>query len=98
VHNDINIVWEELRDMPTVAERIIKFLNSRSWDEVQIFGVTDRSQVIMEETNVITKRQLVHNAQGLCNNVTKEGREFRKRFKFIFQKGLPSFWEEKMHY
>jgi len=57
-------------------------------------GVTDRTMLVMEATKVLTKKQLTKNAQGFNNSVVKGGRTFRKRFKLLIKKGIPTFWGE----
>ena len=76
-------------DKPLVVDNVIKLLNSRSWDDLKTIGINDRTTLIMDATRVLTKKQLVQNAQTLCNEIFKGGWLFRNKFRSIIQKGMP---------
>jgi hypothetical protein len=65
VQQSIDKIWTELGDKPLVVDNLIKFLNTISWDELKTLGVNERTTLIMDATRVLTKKQLVQNAQ-LC--------------------------------
>jgi hypothetical protein len=83
-----------LGDKLLVVDNIIKFLNTRYWDDLKTLGVNDRTTLIMDSTRLLRKKQLVHKAQNLCNEISKGGLLFRNKFRSIIQKGIPSFWDE----
>jgi molecular chaperone DnaK (HSP70) len=49
----------ELRDMPTQANEIIKFLNSKTREELEELKIEDRTETILEVKRVLTKRGLM---------------------------------------
>jgi len=62
-----------LGDKALVVDNLIKLLNTRYWDELKTLGVNDKTALIMDATRVLTKKQLVQNAQTLCNEIFKGG-------------------------
>ena len=49
----------ELGDMPTQANEIIKFLNSKTREELEEMKIEDRTETILEVKRVFTKRGLM---------------------------------------
>jgi hypothetical protein len=49
----------ELGDMPTQANEIIKFLNSKTREELEELKIEDRTETILEVKRVLTKRGLM---------------------------------------
>jgi hypothetical protein len=49
----------ELGEMPTEANEIIKFLNSKSKEELEALQIKDRTETILEFKRVLTKRGLM---------------------------------------
>jgi hypothetical protein len=48
-----------LRDRPTKANDIIKFLNSKTREELEEMKIEDRTETILEVKRVLTKRGLM---------------------------------------
>jgi len=49
----------ELGDRPTHANDIIKFLNSKTREELEEMKIEDRTETILEVKRVLTKRSLM---------------------------------------
>jgi hypothetical protein len=49
----------ELGDMPSEAAEIIKFLNSKTREELEDLKIEDRTETILEVKRVLTKRGLM---------------------------------------
>jgi hypothetical protein len=49
----------ELGDMPTQANEIIRFLNSKNREELEELKIEDRTETIIEVKRVLTKRSLM---------------------------------------
>ena len=49
----------ELGDMPTQANEIIRFLNSKTREELEELKIEDRAETILEVKRVLTKRSLM---------------------------------------
>lgn len=56
---DIDLIQKQLNGKPNIATKVIKFLNSRSWNELKALGIVDRTSIIIDVQKVITKRNLV---------------------------------------
>ena len=91
VQRHIEEASNELGDKPIMVDRVIAYLNSRTWKDLHTLGVRDKTSTILEASKVHTKRNLIQKAQASCNIVTKNGRIFRAKFKYIFELGIPSF-------
>jgi hypothetical protein len=55
----IEKIREELGEMPTEATEIIKFLNSKTREELEDLKIEDRTETILEVKRVLTKRGLM---------------------------------------
>ena len=49
----------ELGDMPTQANEIIRFLNSKTREELEELKIEDRTEATLEVKRVLTKRGLM---------------------------------------
>jgi hypothetical protein len=49
----------ELGDIPTQANEIIRFLNSKTREELEELKIEDRTETILEVKRVLTKRSLI---------------------------------------
>jgi hypothetical protein len=49
----------ELGDKPTKANEIIKFLNSKTREELEELKIEDRTKTILEDKRVLTKRRIM---------------------------------------
>jgi hypothetical protein len=54
----------ELGEMPTEATEIIKFLNSKTREELEELKIEDRTETILEVKRVLTKRILMIQLEG----------------------------------
>ena len=52
-------IRSELGDMPTQANDIIRFLNSKTREELEELKIEDRTEMILEVKRVLTKRGLM---------------------------------------
>jgi hypothetical protein len=55
---DIEKIRGDLGEMPTEATEIIKFLNSKTREELEDLKIEDRTKTILEVKRVLTKRGL----------------------------------------
>jgi len=55
----IKNIRSELGEMPTQANEIIKFLNSKTMEEMEALKIEDRTETILEVKTVLTKRGLM---------------------------------------
>ena len=55
----IKKIRAELGEMPTKAAKIIKFLNSKTREELEDLKIEDRTETILEVKRVLTKRGLM---------------------------------------
>lgn len=92
VQRHIEEASNELGDKPIMVDRVIAYLNSRTWKYLHTLGVRDRTETILEASKVHTKRNLIQKSQASRNTVTKNGRIFRAKFKYIFELGIQYFW------
>jgi hypothetical protein len=80
----------ELGDMPAQANEIIRFLNSKTREELEELKIEDRTETILEVKRVLTKRglmlQLEENIQVMDQGVQK----FFHKIDALQRKGLPS--------
>jgi chromosome segregation ATPase len=56
---DVEKIRTTLGDMPTQANEIIRFLNSKTQEELQELKIEDRTETILEVKRVLTKRGLM---------------------------------------
>jgi hypothetical protein len=55
----IEKIRSELGEMPIEANEIIKFLNSKTREELEDLRIEDRTETILEVKRVLTKRGLI---------------------------------------
>ena len=58
-----------------------------------IFGVIDRSAIIVSTKKVIGKHNQVKDVQNKVDIILKKVENFKSRFTELSKKGIPSFWE-----
>ena len=88
----ITNIKQELGDMPTIANHIIKFLNSKNRYELDEFGVEEKIETILEVRKVLTKRNLIVQLEEKCHNLEIVVNRFFNRTEPLTQKGLPSLF------
>ena len=79
----------ELGEMPTEATKIIKFLNSKTREELEDLKIEDRTEKIIEVRRVLTKRNLMLQLEKKCYNLEAGIQKFHKKFNGLNKKELP---------
>ena len=82
-------------DKPIRAQRAMNFLNSQSKLQLQFFGIQDREQLIVRAKKYIVKETLAKEVLMEANFLKARADQFKSAFKFLFDNGLPSFWNEE---
>ena len=82
-------------DKPIQAQRAINFLNSQSKMQLLFVGIQDRADLIMEEKKYIVKESLAKEVLVKPSFLKARVDQFKQAFKFLFDNGLPSFWNEE---
>lgn len=86
----ISTTNEELADMPTTTNKIIKFLNSRSRYELEELGIAERIETILQVKKVLTKKSLNVQLEEKCQNLELTVNRFFNKMQPLHQKCLPS--------
>jgi hypothetical protein len=85
----IDKIKGELGERPTEANKIIRFLNSKTREEIEALEIEDRTKTILEVKKVLTKRglmlQLEERAQAMDIGVQR----FFSKMDLLHKKGLP---------
>ena len=89
-----NLILEKLNDKPQIVNNVIKCINSKYWNELKSLGVHDCSSIIMEASKVLTKINLVQQAQAKCNQILQGSELFMDRYKKLVNLGLTSCWNK----
>jgi hypothetical protein len=85
----INKIKGELGEMPTKANEIIKFLNSKTREELEDLKVEDRTETILEVKRVLTKRGLMLQLEEKAQNMDIRVQRFFNNIEVLQKKGLP---------
>lgn len=88
----ISIINIELGDMPTTANNIIKFINSKNRYELDDLGVDDKKETILEVKKVLTKKDLIVCLTEKCQSLEVEVYRFFTRIEALTKKVLPSLF------
>lgn len=88
----ISATNEEVGDMPTTTNRIIKILNSRNRYDLEELGVADRTKNILHVKKVLTKKNLSLQLEEKCQNLELTLNRFFNRIEPLNQKRLPSLF------
>lgn len=56
-------------------------------------GVNDRFGIILRARRIIEKHNLMKTVKDKAKHVMEEVQQFQKKLQVIFDKGLPSFWD-----
>jgi hypothetical protein len=86
----IDRIKGELGEMPTEANEIIKFLNSKTKDELESLEIEDRTETILEVKKVLTKRGLMLQLEERAQNMDIRVQRFFSKIDALQKKGLPS--------
>ena len=88
-------VKEDLNRKPVdTARNTIHFLNTLSEEELRTMGIKDRIAVITWARKVVVKHQHIETVQAKIDIMLHQVKTFKGSFVSLFQKRLPSFWEE----
>jgi hypothetical protein len=80
----------ELGEMPTEANEIIRFVNSKTKDELESLEIEDRIEIILEVKKVMTKRGLILQLEERAQNMDIGVQRFFSKIDALQKKGLPS--------
>ena len=76
------------------TKNTINFLNTLSEEELRTIGIKDKTRVITWARKVVGKHQLIEIVQAKIDIMLHQIKTFKASFVPLFQKGMPSFWEE----
>jgi oligoendopeptidase F len=86
---DIEKIRSELGEMPTQANEIIKFLNSKTREELEELRIEDRIETILEVKRVLTKRGLMLHLKEKVQTMDPGVQRFFSKIEALQKKGLP---------
>jgi hypothetical protein len=66
--------------------------------DLQTIGVKDKTALIIWARRIIAKHNLLKSVQNKAMQMEHNIQEFKDTFEQLFVKGLPPFWDEKVHY
>jgi hypothetical protein len=81
-----------------VDKNVIKFCNSKTWNQLNSLGVNDYTSLIMDATKVLTKNNFFKQAQNKCSSIKRSIEIFMKRYKELVQMRLPSCWDKNENF
>jgi hypothetical protein len=79
----------ELGDRPTQENEIIKFLNSKTREELEELKIEDRTETILEVKRVLTKRGLLLQLEEKVQIMDQGVHKFFSKIETLQKKGLP---------
>jgi hypothetical protein len=85
----IEKIRAELGEMPTEATEIIKFLNSKTREELEDLRIEDRMETILEVKRVLTKRGLMLQLEEKVQTMDAGVQRFFSKIEALQKKGLP---------
>jgi hypothetical protein len=85
----IEKIRAELGEMPTEATEIIKFLNSKTREELEELKIEDRTETILEVKRVLTKRGLMLQLEEKVQTMDAGIQRFFSKIEALQKKGLP---------
>jgi chromosome segregation ATPase len=85
----IEKIRSELGEMPTQANEIIKFLNSKTKEELEELRIEDRTETIFEVKRVLTKRGLMLQLEEKVQAMDLGVQRFFSKIEALQKKGLP---------
>jgi hypothetical protein len=86
----IEKIRSELGKMPTEANEIIKFLNSKTREELEELRIEDRMEIILEVKRVLNKRALMLQLEEKVQAIDPGVQRFFNNIEDLQKKGLPS--------
>jgi hypothetical protein len=88
----IDMIKGELEEMPTEAHQIIKFLNSKSKEELEALQIEDMTETILEVKRVLTKKGLILQLEERVQAMDVVVQRFFSKNEALQKKGLPSLF------
>jgi hypothetical protein len=85
----IDRIKGELGEMPTEANEIIRFLNSKTKEEIENLKIEDRTKTILEVKRVLNKRGLMLKLEEKSQNMDIRIQRFFSKIDVLQKKGLP---------
>jgi hypothetical protein len=85
----IDKIKGELGEMPTEANEIIRFLNSKTKEEMENLKIEDRTETILEVKRVLTKRGLMLQLEEKSQIMDIGVQRFFSKIDVLQKKGLP---------
>jgi hypothetical protein len=82
-------IRNELGDMPAQANEIIRFLNSKTREELEELKIEDRTEAILEVKRVLTKRGLMLQLEEKIQIMDQGVQRFFHKIDALTRKGLP---------
>ena len=79
----------ELGDMPAQANEIVRFLNSKTREELEELKIEDRTETILEVKRVMTKRGLMLQLEEKIQVMDQGVQKFFHKIDALQRKGLP---------
>ena len=93
--SNVDLVQEMMGDKPTQAQKAVNFLNSQSKMQLQFSGIQDRAELIVHAKKYIVKETLANEVLMKEKFLKARIDQFRHAFKYLFDNGLLSFWNEE---
>jgi hypothetical protein len=84
----IEKIRAELGEMPTEVAEIIKFLNSKTREELEELKIEDRTETILEFKRVLTKRGLMIQLEEKVHTMDAGVQRFFTKIEALQKKGL----------
>jgi hypothetical protein len=78
-----------LGDRPTQANDIIKFLNSKTREELEELKIEDRTKTILEVKRILTKKGLMLQLEENVQSMEQGVQRFFNKIEALQKKGLP---------
>jgi ABC-type branched-subunit amino acid transport system ATPase component len=88
----IDKIREELGERPTEATEIIRFLNSKTKEELEALEIEDRTETILEVNKVLTKKGLMLQLEEKSQTMDIGVQRFFKKVDSLHKKGLLSLF------
>jgi DNA-directed RNA polymerase specialized sigma subunit len=85
----IDKIREELGERPTEATEIIRFLNSKTKEELEALEIEDRTETILEVKKVLTKKGLMLQLEEKAQTMDIGVQRFFSKVDSLHKKGLP---------
>ena len=83
VHGAIQQTRAELAKMPEEANKLIHYLNTKDREQLEVLGISDRTDTILEIKRVVTKRTLMQNLDRRCQDMQVEINSFMEKFTIL---------------